>query len=320
MPIITLTLAVWIILEFYTISIWNLIAIVIYHLQGDPASGGGGWSSSEAASSRWPKVEVLALIKLRSNLENRYQEAGPKGPLWEEISAGMQRMGYNRSSKRCKEKWENINKYFKKVKESNKKRPEDAKTCPYFYELDAIYQRKILGGANTGSSSSSMVPFQQQQPQQSLALEGSTTTAKHQDTSVSNPGTVQTSATHAESINKTDGTDLLVQPHNGGLPDDIFGDRGGHARAGGGSTKPEDIMMELMKQQLVQQLLNLEDYEQQKMDELGDTTENVEEDQGEDEDESKEDRMAYEIDFQRPPTNNKNGGNNGAPSFITMFQ
>ncbi|XP_054786770.1 trihelix transcription factor DF1 [Prosopis cineraria] len=97
---------------------------------------------SSASSSRWPKTEVDTLIKLRTNLDAKYQENGPKGPLWEEISAAMRRLGYNRSSKRCKEKWENINKYFKKVKESNKKRPEDSKTCPYFHQLDALYREK----------------------------------------------------------------------------------------------------------------------------------------------------------------------------------
>ncbi|PKA50206.1 Trihelix transcription factor GT-2 [Apostasia shenzhenica] len=96
-----------------------------------------------SSSSRWPKAEVHALIKLRSAMEGQYQESGPKGPLWEEISSGMKRLGYSRSSKRCKEKWENINKYFKKVKESNKKRPEDAKTCPYFHQLDALYRSKL---------------------------------------------------------------------------------------------------------------------------------------------------------------------------------
>lgn len=124
----------------------------------------GGASSS---SSRWPKAEVLALIKLRSGLESKYQEAGPKGPLWEEISAEMQRMGYKRSAKRCKEKWENINKYYKKVKESNKKRPEDAKTCPYFHELDALYRKKIIG-SSSGSSTlyNQMNRAEQQQPQE----------------------------------------------------------------------------------------------------------------------------------------------------------
>ena len=95
-----------------------------------------------SSPSRWPKVEVQALINIRANLDIKYQENGAKGPLWEDISAGMKKIGYNRNAKRCKEKWENINKYFKKVKESNKKRPEDSKTCPYFDQLDALYKEK----------------------------------------------------------------------------------------------------------------------------------------------------------------------------------
>ncbi|CAH2067647.1 unnamed protein product [Thlaspi arvense] len=112
-------------------------------------------SAGAASSSRWPKVEIEALIKLRTNLDSKYQENGPKGPLWEEISAGMRRLGFNRNSKRCKEKWENINKYFKKVKESNKKRPEDSKTCPYFHQLDALYKERNKFHTNNIASSSS---------------------------------------------------------------------------------------------------------------------------------------------------------------------
>ncbi|KAL7160572.1 hypothetical protein ABFS83_01G105400 [Erythranthe nasuta] len=113
--------------------------------QHDQLTTTGGTGSS----SRWPKAEVLALIQLRSGLEHRYQETGlPKGPLWEEISARMKGIGYNRNAKRCKEKWENINKYFKKVKESDKKRPEDTKTCPYFHELDELYRKKVLGNTS----------------------------------------------------------------------------------------------------------------------------------------------------------------------------
>lgn len=129
-----------------------------------------------ASSSRWPKAEVLALIQIRSGLEPKYQENGPKGPLWEEISAAMQRIGYNRSAKRCKEKWENINKYFKKVKESNKKRPQDAKTCPYFHELDELYRKKILPGntsANViggGGGSTEQERHQQQQQQEDVGM------------------------------------------------------------------------------------------------------------------------------------------------------
>ncbi|KAG6520161.1 hypothetical protein ZIOFF_017198 [Zingiber officinale] len=90
-------------------------------------------------TTRWPKTEVQALIRVRSGLESQFQEPGLKGPLWEEVSATMATMGYLRSAKRCKEKWENINKYFRKTKESGKKRPQHSKTCPYFQQLDQLY-------------------------------------------------------------------------------------------------------------------------------------------------------------------------------------
>ena len=128
-------------------------------------------SSGGATSSRWPKAEVHALIQLRSNLDTRYQEAGPKGPLWEEISAGMRRLGYNRSAKRCKEKWENINKYFKKVKESNKKRPEDSKTCPYFHQLDALYRNKAaLSSSGAGAVVHAVNASSSAQPQETVTV------------------------------------------------------------------------------------------------------------------------------------------------------
>ncbi|KAL9670464.1 hypothetical protein QQ045_008016 [Rhodiola kirilowii] len=98
--------------------------------------------NSISSSSRWPRAEVEALISVRSTFDLHYQENGPKGPLWEEISSAMKKRGYDRSSKRCKEKWENINKYFKRVRDSNKKRPEDSRTCPYFHLLDNRYKQK----------------------------------------------------------------------------------------------------------------------------------------------------------------------------------
>ncbi|KAG8496759.1 hypothetical protein CXB51_007825 [Gossypium anomalum] len=104
----------------------------------------GGSEGIEPASSRWPKAEVLALINLRSGLETRYQEAGPKGPLWEEISAGMSRMGYKRSAKRCKEKWENINKYFKRSKKVIRNAPRMPKPAHIFINSMAFTVRKYL--------------------------------------------------------------------------------------------------------------------------------------------------------------------------------
>lgn len=92
-------------------------------------------------SRRWPKSEVYALIKLRSDMDQRFTESGPKVALWEEISSTMACMGFHRSPKRCKEKWENINKYFRKTKGSLKKRPLSSKTCPYFHQLHNLYYK-----------------------------------------------------------------------------------------------------------------------------------------------------------------------------------
>ncbi|KAH7280507.1 hypothetical protein KP509_36G000200 [Ceratopteris richardii] len=115
----------------------------------------------DANSKRWPKSEVLALIKIRTSLHSQFTEPGPKGALWEEIAGGMARLGYNRNAKRCKEKWENINKYFKKAKESNKNRPENAKTCPYYHQLDALYRQGLLGSSNIGNT---VRPFSHRHP------------------------------------------------------------------------------------------------------------------------------------------------------------
>ncbi|XP_010250890.1 PREDICTED: trihelix transcription factor GTL1 isoform X2 [Nelumbo nucifera] len=202
-----------------------IIAIPEQQVPQEMSSGGRG-GSFDPTSSRWPKAEVHALIKMRSGLESRYQEAGPKGPLWEEISAGMQRMGYNRSAKRCKEKWENINKYFKKVKESNKKRPEDAKTCPYFHQLDALYRKKILG-SSSGSTSFGNQNRQEEQPQQLETMDPSPTTTNLPErgnalTIMSLPPSNQTSETEDNKNNNNNnnngGSTTEVQTSNGGLP------------------------------------------------------------------------------------------------------
>ncbi|XP_038725882.1 trihelix transcription factor GTL1-like isoform X2 [Tripterygium wilfordii] len=176
--------------------------------------------SYEPISSRWLKAEILTLINLRSGLESRYQEAGPKGPLWEEISAGMTRLGYQRNSKRCKEKWENINKYFKKVKENNKQRPEDSKTCPYYHELDALYRRKVLSSTSGGGGTSTGGTAEQWQQQESTNMEPSPAT-------LPSDVPVLTGAAQAEQAS---------QASNVGLPSSLFEEGNG-----GGATKEKTL-------------------------------------------------------------------------------
>ncbi|XP_062024180.1 trihelix transcription factor GT-2-like isoform X2 [Rosa rugosa] len=109
----------------------------------------------DQTNSRWPQSEVEALIRVRSNIESKFQEPGLKGPLWEQVSASMASLGYQRSAKRCKEKWENINKYFRKTKNSPKKRPQQSKTCSYFNKLDQLYSRTPITNPSSSSYCSS---------------------------------------------------------------------------------------------------------------------------------------------------------------------
>lgn len=68
------------------------------------------YSYTKLNNKRWPQAEVEALIQIRSSLESKFRELGPKGLLWEEISNSMASMGFQRSARRCKEKWENMHK------------------------------------------------------------------------------------------------------------------------------------------------------------------------------------------------------------------
>ncbi|XP_016435851.1 uncharacterized protein LOC107762050 [Nicotiana tabacum] len=79
-------------------------------------------------NKRWPQAEVEALIQIRNSLESKFQEAaGPKGVLWEEISNSMASMGFERSARRCKEKWENMHKCrtVKRTKEITREQLDD---------------------------------------------------------------------------------------------------------------------------------------------------------------------------------------------------
>ncbi|RRT79543.1 hypothetical protein B296_00025158 [Ensete ventricosum] len=260
-------------------------------INSEAQEGQGSGSFEPTSSSRWPKAEVHALIDLRSSLESRYQDSGPKGPLWEEISTGMQRLGYNRSAKRCKEKWENINKYFKKVKESNRKRPEDSKTCPYFHQLDALYRKKLLGSSGGGTSSSSVGVKPEQEPISQEQHQQRPPTKTPGDNGNDN---VNSNGGNAEAGEGRDGAQ--VQTSKGGHRPTFFEE---------GMKKPEDTVKELMEQRQRQPVMDDPD----KMDEPD--SNNLHEDEGDDDDneDDEDSKMQYEIQFQRQSVRGGGGGN-----------
>ncbi|KAL3728132.1 hypothetical protein ACJRO7_032824 [Eucalyptus globulus] len=124
---------------------------------------------------RWPRDEVQALINLRCSLhggtnnedhklEGSNNNGNNRAPLWERISQKMSELGYERSAKRCKEKWENINKYFRKTKDNDKKRSLDSRTCPYFHQLSHLYSQGKLAATATATATATVPPADQPLP------------------------------------------------------------------------------------------------------------------------------------------------------------
>ncbi|XP_058788122.1 trihelix transcription factor PTL isoform X2 [Vicia villosa] len=111
---------------------------------------GAGGSIVDASTGRWPRQETLTLLEIRSRLDPQFKEATQKGPLWDQLSRMMcEEHGYQRSGKKCREKFENLYKYYKKTKEGKAGR-QDGKHYRFFRQLEALY------GENNNPSSSSL--------------------------------------------------------------------------------------------------------------------------------------------------------------------
>ncbi|KAJ6412512.1 hypothetical protein OIU84_005543 [Salix udensis] len=94
----------------------------------------GGWSSLRSWRCR---QETLALLKTRSAMDAVFRDSSLKGPLWDDVSRKLAELGYHRSAKKCKEKFENLYKYHKRIKEGRTDKSE-GKTYKFFYELEAF--------------------------------------------------------------------------------------------------------------------------------------------------------------------------------------
>ncbi|KAM0049103.1 putative transcription factor MYB family [Helianthus debilis subsp. tardiflorus] len=95
-------------------------------------------------TKRWPKSEVQALITVRVALNQKFNGKIPKASIWDEVAAGLSSMGYNRTPKKCKEKWENINKYYRRTMEKGK----DSKSCAYFNELEMLHKTGFISSSS----------------------------------------------------------------------------------------------------------------------------------------------------------------------------
>ncbi|KAF2284355.1 hypothetical protein GH714_021074 [Hevea brasiliensis] len=79
-------------------------------------------------------------------MDGAFREAGLKVPLWDEVSRLLSELGYNRSAKKCKEKFENIYKYHRRTKEgrsgkSNGKTYRVRRNKKEEKEIDGVFER-----------------------------------------------------------------------------------------------------------------------------------------------------------------------------------
>nr|CAD1844485.1 unnamed protein product [Ananas comosus var. bracteatus] len=147
-------------------------------------AGGGGFPDDEAlagasdeaerggAGNRWPKQETLALIKIRSEMDAAFREATLKGPLWEEVSRKLGELGYRRSAKKCKEKFENVHKYYKRTKENRAGR-QDGKSYRFFSQLEALGASSSSGSpapTTIGFAAGAAAMAARQRPRSSLLI------------------------------------------------------------------------------------------------------------------------------------------------------
>ncbi|XP_047339385.1 trihelix transcription factor PTL-like [Impatiens glandulifera] len=131
-----------------------------------------GYFEVEPNTGRWPRQETLCLLEIRSKLDSKFKEANQKGPVWDELSRIMaEEHGYQRSGKKCREKFENLYKYYKKTKDGKAGR-QDGKHYRFFKQLESIYGTEQLTNPNSEShflGDMSSFRFQQQKTKQLIS-------------------------------------------------------------------------------------------------------------------------------------------------------
>ncbi|XP_019186189.1 PREDICTED: trihelix transcription factor PTL-like [Ipomoea nil] len=189
-------------------------------LEMDAAGGGLG---CDGGNGRWPRQETLTLLEIRSRLDPKFKEANQKGPLWDEVSRIMcEEHGYQRSGKKCREKFENLYKYYKKTKEGKAGR-QDGKHYRFFRQLEALYGEP---SNNSGSVSETHHAGTGSFPYNNAAVGGNnnnTTTQDaaafhhhhHQDSKVSDSLSLSNSSDYETTSSEDDESDL--QGGGGGM-------------------------------------------------------------------------------------------------------
>lgn len=93
-------------------------------------------------SKNWKRSEVLQLIKLRTEMDNKFAMPTRRAALWEDLAEVLGAQGFRREGKQCREKWDKLMAEFKDVTDGRR----DQSESPFFVELKAFMEE---GHCNT---------------------------------------------------------------------------------------------------------------------------------------------------------------------------
>lgn len=99
-----------------------------------------GISGYKKRSKNWKRSEVLQLIKLRGEMEEKFVKSMRRVPLWGELAEALSTQGIRRDGKQCREKWDKLMSEYKDVVDGKKEKGDS----PYFPELQAA----LAGGGH----------------------------------------------------------------------------------------------------------------------------------------------------------------------------
>ncbi|XP_078182151.1 RNA-metabolising metallo-beta-lactamase family protein isoform X2 [Carex rostrata] len=84
--------------------------------------------------NRWKPEEISRLVKLRGELDEKFQTVKGRMVLWEQISSDMLSHGMDRSAAQCKSLWASLVQKYEESKKDEKSR----KIWPYYSDVDEI--------------------------------------------------------------------------------------------------------------------------------------------------------------------------------------
>eukprot|EP00850_Spirogloea_muscicola_P001554 SM000006S19319 [mRNA] locus=s6:18759:20871:+ [translate_table: standard] len=88
-------------------------------------------------SKNWRRGEVLQMIRLRGDMDERFVKSNRRQNLWDELAEQLAVVGVNRDGKQCREKWDKLTAEYKDVLEGKK----DQHESPYYHEIVAVTSR-----------------------------------------------------------------------------------------------------------------------------------------------------------------------------------